>query len=71
MKEALMRELRGVVYRFKRTGPRTEPWRTLKVSGDEGELCEGISTVDVRDKRYEVNYCSETENDKSGKKAME
>ena len=29
--------------------------------GDEGELCGGISTVDVRDERYEVNHCSETE----------
>ena len=29
--------------------------------GDEGELCGGIPTVDVRDERYEVNYCSETE----------
>ena len=33
----------------------------LKVRGDEGELCGGIPTVDVRDKRYEVNHCSETE----------
>ena len=29
--------------------------------GDEGELCGGIHTVDVRDERYEVNHCSETE----------
>ena len=28
---------------------------------DEGELCEGIPTVYVRDERYEVNHCSETE----------
>ena len=28
---------------------------------DEGELCGGIPTVDVRDERYEVNHCSETE----------
>ena len=41
---------------MKRTGPRTE-----HVRGDEGEQCGGISTVDVRDERYEVNYCSETE----------
>ena len=56
-----MRELRGVVYRFKRTGPRTEPCGTPQVRGDEGELCRGIPTVDVRDKRDEVNHCSETE----------
>ena len=46
---------------MKRTGPRTEPWGTPKVRVDEGELCEGIPTVDVRDERYEVNHCSETE----------
>ena len=46
---------------MKRTGPRTEPWGTPKVRGDEGELCEGIPTVDMRDERYEVNHCSETE----------
>ena len=34
---------------------------TLQVRGDEGELCEGIPTVDLRDERYEVNHCSETE----------
>ena len=28
---------------------------------DGGELCEGIPTVDVRDERYEVNHCNETE----------
>ena len=28
---------------------------------DEGELCGLIPTVDVRDERYEVNHCSETE----------
>ena len=27
----------------------------------EAELCGGIPTVDVRDERYEVNHCSETE----------
>ena len=26
---------------------------------DEGELCKGIPTVDVRDERCEVNHCSE------------
>ena len=29
--------------------------------GDEGELCAGIPTVDVRDERYEVNHYIETE----------
>ena len=40
---------------------RTEPCGTPQVRGDEGELCGGIPTVDVRDERYEVNHCSETE----------
>ena len=56
-----MRELRGVIYKLKRTEPRTEPWGTLQVRCDEEELCGGIPTVDVRDERYEVNHCSETE----------
>ena len=46
---------------MKRTGPRTEPCGTPQVRGDEGELCGGIPTVDVRDERYEVNHYSETE----------
>ena len=46
---------------MKRTEPRTKPCGTLQVRGDEGELCGGIPTEDVRDKRYEVNHCSETE----------
>ena len=46
---------------MKRTGPRTEPCGTPQVRGDEGELCGGIPTVDVRDERYEVNRFSETE----------
>ena len=56
-----MRKLRGVVYRLKRTGPRTEPCGTPHVRGDEWEQCVGIPTVDVRDERYEVKHCSETE----------
>ena len=28
---------------------------------DDGKLCLGIPTVDVRGERYEVNHCSETE----------
>ena len=39
---------------MKRTGPRTEPWETPQVIGDEGKLCGDILTVDVRDDRYEV-----------------
>ena len=46
---------------MKRTGRRTEPCGTPQVRGDEGELCGGIPTVDVRDKRYQVNQCIETE----------
>ena len=46
---------------MKRTGPRAEPCGTPQVGGDEGELCEGIPIVDVRDERYEMNHCSETE----------
>ena len=45
---------------MKRTGPRTEPWGTPHVRGDEGELCGWIPTVDLRDERYEVNHCNET-----------
>ena len=45
---------------MKRTGPRTEPC-ALQVRGDEGELCGWIPIADVRDERYEVNHCSETE----------
>ena len=29
--------------------------------GDEEELCGVIPTVDMRDERYDVNHCSETE----------
>ena len=54
-----MRELRGVIERLKRTDPRTEPSGTPQVRGDEGKLCGGIPTVDVRDERYDVNHCSE------------
>ena len=46
---------------MKRTAPSTEPCETLQVRGDEGELYGGIPAVDVRDERYEVNHCSETE----------
>ena len=47
--------------RLKRTGQRTELCGTPQVRGDEAALCGGISTADVRDERYEVNHCSETE----------
>ena len=46
---------------MKRTGPRTELCGTPQVRGDKGELCGGFPTVNVRDERYEVNHCSETE----------
>ena len=50
-----------MVYRLKRTGPRAEPCRTLQVIGDGGEQCGGIPRIHVRDERYEVNHCSDTE----------
>ena len=37
---------------MKRIGPRTEPCGTSQVRGDEGKLCGGISTVDVRDDSF-------------------
>ena len=46
---------------MKRTGPRTAPCGTSQARWDEGELCGGIPIVDVRDERYEVHHCSETE----------
>ena len=46
---------------MKRSGPRIEPWGTLQVRGDEGEMCGEMAMADVRDERYEVNYCSERE----------
>ena len=52
---------------MKSTGPKTEPRGTPHVRGDEGELCGGIPTVDVRDERYEMNHCSETEEIWSGR----
>ena len=63
-----MRDRRSTDDRAKKSGIMIEKnWAengvcgTAQVKGDEGELCEGISTVDVRDERYEVNHCSETE----------
>ena len=46
---------------MKRTWLRTDPCGTPQVIWDEGELCGGIPTVDVRDERNEVNHYSETE----------
>ena len=46
---------------MKRTVPITEPYGTLQIRGNEGELCGGIPTVDVRDEWCEENHCSETE----------
>ena len=37
MEERLMRVLRGVVYRLKIIGPRTEPCGTPEMRGSEGE----------------------------------
>ena len=37
MEERLMRVLRGVVYRLKRIGPRTEPCDTPQMRGSKGE----------------------------------
>ena len=48
-----MRELRGVLYKMKRAQPKMEPWGTLQGRGNEGELCGGIPTIDVRDERYQ------------------
>ena len=38
-----------------------EHCETAQVRWAEAELCGGIPTVGVRDERYEVNHCSETE----------
>ena len=63
-----MRDRRSTDEGAKRSGikieknePRMEHCGTPQVRRDEGELCEGISTVDFLDERYEVNHCSETE----------
>ena len=32
---------------------------TLRVRGDEGEMCVGMAMADVRYEKYEVNHCSE------------
>ena len=55
-----MRDRRSTDERAKRSGikiertePRMEPCGTSQVRGDEGELCGGIPTVDVREERYE------------------
>ena len=66
-----MRDRRSTDERAKRSGIKIEknwaetgalePCGTPQVRGDEGELCGGIPTVDVRDERYEVYHCSETE----------
>ena len=61
IEKALMRELRWVVKRLKRTGLRTKPSGTPQVRWDEGKLCGGIPIIDVQNERYEVNHCSETE----------
>ena len=47
--------------KIEKSGTRTEPCGTPKVRRDEGKLWGEIPTVDVRDGRYKVNHCSETE----------
>ena len=63
-----MRDRRSTDERAKRNGIKIEKnWAengrcgTPQVRGYEGELCGGTPTVNVRDKRYELNHCSETE----------
>ena len=62
-----MRDRRSTDGRAKRSGIKIEKnWAengALRNSRERGEaeLCEGIPIVDVRDERYEVNRCSETE----------
>ena len=63
-----MRDIRSTEDRDKRSGIKTEGnWaengalETPHAKGNEGEMCGRIPTVDVRDERYEVNHCSETE----------
>ena len=62
-----MRDRRSTDERAKRSGIKIEKnwaengalWNS---AGKRGwELCGGIPTVDVRDERYEVNHCCETE----------
>ena len=59
-----MRDRRSTDERAKRGGIKIENnWAEngALIRGDEGELCGGIPTVDVRDERYEVSHCSKTE----------
>ena len=46
---------------MKRTWTEIGDCGTPQAREHEGELCGRIPTVDVRDERYEVNHCSETE----------
>ena len=61
-----MRDRRSSDERAKRSGIKIEKnWSKTGAlwnsAGAEAELCGGIPTVDVRNERYEVNHCSETE----------
>ena len=63
-----MKDRRSTYERAKRSGVKIEMnWVENGALGnsaskrDEGDLCGEIPTVDVRDERYEVNHCSETE----------
>ena len=58
-----MRDRRSTNERAERSGIKieknwaiTKPWGTPQVREDEGEVCGGIATTDVRDERYEVNH---------------
>ena len=46
-----MMVLRGVVYRLKRMGPRTDPCGTPQVVVDEEEILGWMATTEVRDDR--------------------
>ena len=63
-----MRDRRSTDERAKRSGIKIEKnWAETEicgipqVRGNEGEVSGGIPTVDVRNERYEVNHCIETE----------
>ena len=63
-----MRDRRSTDERAERSGIKSEKnWAENGALGnsagkrDEGEVCGGIATADVRHERYEVNHCSEIE----------
>ena len=46
---------------IEKMGPSTDPYRTPRMTGDEGDKRCGIEMEDVRDDKYEVNRWRETE----------